>query len=243
MSENKSGETTSDKSKDKSNNALQVAGLEINDLDFSYGDKRVLRGLTLTAKPGEIAAIMGDSGSGKSTLFRLIAGFEEPDAGEIYLAGENLAGIPAHKRGVVMMFQDKQLFENMTVLENVAFPLKLRGVVATERAERARDLLEAVRLSDHIDKRVNEISGGQQQRVALARSLAADPKLLLLDEPFASLDDSLRTELAKEVRDTLKQQGITTLIITHDADEAGALADTVYKVQDGALSSVNITKE
>ncbi len=239
MSENKSGGDTVG----KSISDFHSAGLEISDLDFSYGDKPILRGLSLGVLPGEIAAIMGDSGSGKSTLFRIIAGFENPDAGEIYLDGENLAGIPAHKRGVVMMFQDKQLFENMTVLENVAFPLKLRGVASTERAAQARDLLKSVRLSEHINKKVNEISGGQQQRVALARSLAADPKLLLLDEPFASLDDSLRTELAEEVRTTLKQRGITTLIITHDAAEAGALSDTVYKVEDGALSSVDITKE
>lgn len=213
------------------------SSLEIRNLDFSYGDKAILRGLSLTVPAGEIAAIMGDSGSGKSTLFRLVAGFEEPSAGEIFLAGENLLGKPPHKRGVVMMFQDKQLFENMTVLENVAFPLKLRGVSLSERVSKAKELLASVHLSEHANKRVGEISGGQQQRVALARSLAADPKILLLDEPFASLDDSLRAELANELRLTLKQRGITTLVITHDLKEARAVADTIHILQEGALTS------
>lgn len=212
-----------------------ISGLNIRDLHFSYGEKEILRGVNLQVQTGELVAIMGSSGSGKSTLFRLIAGFEMPDAGEITLMGVDLAGIPAHKRDVVLMFQDKQLFENMSVLENVAFPLKIRGIDSKTRKKMAIELLDSMHLVEHAEKRIDEISGGQQQRVALVRSIAASPKLLLLDEPFASLDDSLRKEVAKDIREVLKTKNITTLMVTHSKEDAALVADETYVLRDGLL--------
>ncbi len=206
-----------------------AAVLEVQDLAHRYGDKPVLDGIRFSLSQGEIGCLLGPSGCGKTTVLRLIAGFESPNAGEIRLAGQVVSrpgyALAPERRAIGMVFQDYALFPHLTVAQNIGFGLARLDRAA--RAGRVREMLETVGLSGREHAYPHELSGGQQQRVALARALAPRPRLLLMDEPFSNLDVDLREKLALEVREILKREGITALMVTHDQHEAFAMADTV----------------
>jgi ABC-type Fe3+/spermidine/putrescine transport system ATPase subunit len=220
--------------------------LEIDDVSKSFGVTRVLRGVSLEAARGEIICLLGPSGCGKTTLLRIVAGLEQADAGQVLLDGRPLAGVPVHQRGFGFMFQDYALFPHRNVYDNVAFGLRMAGQSKTARQSRVMEVLALVELTGLETRRVHELSGGQQQRVALARSLAPQPALLLLDEPLGSLDRTLREELLGELRRILKQTpagpggaaGITSIYVTHDQQEAFAIADRVVIMNAGSIEQI-----
>lgn len=191
--------------------------------------------LELPAKEGEVLALLGPSGSGKSTVLKLIAGLLVPERGFVRFRGQDLTPLPPERRGVGFLFQDYALFPHLTVAENIAFGLVEARWPRRERAVRVKELLERMELSPHATKRPQELSGGEQQRVALARALAPRPRLLLLDEPLGALDLRLREELLFFLRKTLRAEGITTLVVTHDQGEAFLLAHRVAVLRQGSL--------
>jgi len=211
--------------------------LSLADVAHAHGSKAVLKGVNLHLEPGEIGCLLGPSGCGKTTALRLIAGLETLQAGQIYLNGELIANArqqtPPQQRQVGLVFQDFALFPHLTVAENIGFGL--RAWSRTERAARVRAMLQLTGLSAEENRTPHQLSGGQQQRVALARALAPRPRLLLLDEPFSSLDVDLRERLSIEVRDILKIEGITALLVTHDQHEAFAMADKIGVMNDGVI--------
>jgi ABC-type Fe3+/spermidine/putrescine transport system ATPase subunit len=209
--------------------------LECVDLDVRFGSIPALSGASLTVSPGSVAAVIGPSGCGKSTLLRVIAGLETPSAGTVRWQGEDLASVPAHRRGFGLMFQDYALFPHLDVAENVSFSLDVAGSPAVDTAARVAELLELVGLGHFADRSVERLSGGEQQRVALARTLAPSPGLLMLDEPLGALDRSLRDELLPEMRRIFAQLGTTVLYVTHDHDEAFAVADEVFVMRAGTI--------
>ncbi len=202
------------------------------------GRNDVVRDLSLDVAPGEFLTLLGPSGSGKTTTLMMLAGFETPSAGDILLAGESLAGIPAHRRGIGVVFQSYALFPHMTVAENVAFPLVARGIARAARRERVERALAMVRLPGLAARRPAQLSGGQQQRVALARALVFGPKLILLDEPLGALDRELREEMQAELRRLHAALEVTLIHVTHDQAEALALSDRVAVMQGGRLLQV-----
>ncbi|HSO06781.1 MAG TPA: ABC transporter ATP-binding protein [Pelomicrobium sp.] len=211
--------------------------LEIDRLCHAYGNRPVVRGLSLSLGRGSIGCLLGASGCGKTTVLRCIAGFEPVTAGEIRINGVvvSRAGqvVPTERRRVGMVFQDYALFPHLSIAENIAFGL--RGVTAQEKARRVAQLLEVVGLDHAGGVYPHQLSGGQQQRVALARALAPEPDLLLLDEPFSNLDVELRARLSQEVRELLKRQNITAVLVTHDQNEAFAMADEVGIMNEGRI--------
>jgi ABC-type Fe3+/spermidine/putrescine transport system ATPase subunit len=200
----------------------------------SYGDVLAVDGVDLAVAPGELLTLLGPSGCGKSTLLRLIAGFEVPDAGRVELFGEDVAGVGPERRGVGLLFQHLALFPHLDVAGNVAYGL--RGLGRAERRARVAELLELVDLPGSESRFPDQLSGGQAQRVALARALAPRPRVVLLDEPFSSLDTSLRASLRAEVRSILRAAGVTAVLVTHDQDEALSLGDRVGVMFDGRLA-------
>jgi iron(III) transport system ATP-binding protein len=217
--------------------AIRVIGVH-----KAFGDCRAVDGVNLDIETGEIVALLGPSGCGKTTMLRLLAGFERPDLGCIQLDGEIIAGgktfLPPEKRRLGMVFQDYALFPHLSVRGNVAYALGRRG-----EASRVDDVLELVGLAGLADRAPHELSGGQQQRVALARALAGTPSAVLLDEPFSGLDAALRTQLRGEVREILRQAGVTALFVTHDQEEALSLADRVAVMCDGRIVQVGTPEE
>ena len=204
----------------------------------SYGDVRALDGLDLHIEPGEMVVLLGPSGCGKTTVLRILAGLERQDAGTISVGGRDLTAVPANKRDMGMVFQAYSLFPHLTVRDNVAFGLKLRGRSRKERRRRAGDMLEMVGLDQHAHRYANQLSGGQQQRVALARALAIEPAVLLLDEPLSALDAKVRVQLRDEIRRVQLEVGTTTLFVTHDQEEALAVADRVGVMNAGRLEQL-----
>ncbi len=194
-------------------------------------------GVSIDVAPGEVVAVLGASGSGKSSLLRAVAGLEPLAGGSVSWAGTDLAGVPVHKRGFVVMFQDGQLFPHLSVAGNVGYALA--GRPRRERERRVVELLDLVGLSGYGSRPVTALSGGQAQRVALARSLAADPRLLLLDEPLSALDRGLREHLVGVLEETLRAAGVPALYVTHDQDEAFAIADRVAVLAEGRLLQVD----
>lgn len=215
------------------NNAL----LELRNVSQSYGDLRVIEALSLQLAKGRIGCLLGPSGCGKTTVLRLIAGFEQLGAGEILLNGTAVAtpgfSLPTEKRRIGMVFQDYALFPHLTVFENVAFGL--HQMEQSKRTPRAMELLGLVGLAGATKKYPHELSGGQQQRVAVARALAPKPDLLLLDEPFSNLDSDLRERLSQEIRAVLKSQNATAILVTHDQNEAFAMADEIGVMDQGRI--------
>jgi thiamine transport system ATP-binding protein len=209
--------------------------LEIRDLTVRYGDRVALDAVDLCVGDHELVCLLGPSGSGKSTLLRAVAGLEVPASGHIGWDGVDLAGVPVHRRRFGLMFQDHALFPHRDVLGNVEFGLRIAGMSAAARDERAKAALDRVGLAGFDTRRVRELSGGEQQRVALARALAPEPRLLMLDEPLGSLDRELRERLVAELRAVLRAVGMTTLFVTHDQDEAFAIADRVVLLRDGRI--------
>ncbi|HSP27296.1 MAG TPA: ATP-binding cassette domain-containing protein [Ilumatobacteraceae bacterium] len=192
----------------------------------------VLDGVTLSVRAREVVALLGPSGSGKSTLLRVIAGILAPDRGCVLVHGVDVTERPTHLRGVGMVFQDNQLFPHLSVHENVAFGPKMTGATRAERAERATRWLRRVGLDGFGDRRVTDLSGGEAKRVALARSLAAEPAVVLLDEPLTGLDRDLHDRLAGELGTLLRDAHVTTLHVTHDHDEAASIADRTVQIAD-----------
>ncbi|MDT9594691.1 ABC transporter ATP-binding protein [Nocardioides zeae] len=211
--------------------------LVLDGVTVAYDGVPALRDASLELPRGEVLAVLGPSGSGKSTLLRAVAGLEPLAAGTVTFDGADLAGVPVHRRGFALMFQDGQLFGHLSVARNVAYPLRLPGRRRARAATRARvaELLELVGLGGYADRLPGTLSGGERQRVALARALACDPRLLLLDEPLSALDRGLRERLAGDVRRILVEAGTTALLVTHDVDEAYAVADRLALVRDAAV--------
>ncbi|RXZ44138.1 ABC transporter ATP-binding protein [Crenobacter cavernae] len=211
--------------------------LEFDHVSQSYGDTHVVDAMGFQLEDGEIGCLLGSSGCGKTTVLRCIAGFEAVKGGEIRLDGKVISragfSLPAHERRIGMVFQDYALFPHLSVSANVGFGLQ--SLSRAERAHRVAELLDVVGLSSHGEAFPHELSGGQQQRVALARALAPRPKLILLDEPFSNLDVDLRERLSREVRDILKREGMTAILVTHDQHEAFAMADKVGVMHGGKL--------
>ncbi len=214
--------------------------LELRGVVRAYGDTRVLDGVDLVVREGERVVVLGPSGSGKTTLLRIVAGLDVPDAGRVLLGGETVAGegrllVPPEERNVGMVFQDLALWPHMTARQNVEFPLRARGVPRMDRRRRVDELLRTVGLGELGDRRPAELSGGQRQRVALARALAASPRLLLLDEPFTSLDPELAGRLRGDLVALQERLRFTLLHVTHDRDEARALATRMVLLRRGSL--------
>jgi putative spermidine/putrescine transport system ATP-binding protein len=207
-------------------------------LSRQYGTVVALDNLDLTVHPGELIALLGPSGCGKTTTLRLLAGLEDADTGHINVAGRDITRLPASKRDMGMVFQAYSLFPHMTVQQNVAFGLRLRRVSTQERNRRAMEMLELVELGTQADRYPHQISGGQQQRVALARALAIQPQVLLLDEPLSALDAKVRAQLRDQIRRIQLEVGITTLFVTHDQEEALAIADRVGVMKDGHIEQL-----
>jgi putative spermidine/putrescine transport system ATP-binding protein len=216
------------------------SGVEVRlvDLRRSYGTVRALDGLSLDIASGELVALLGPSGCGKTTALRALAGLDQLDSGQVLVNGRDITRMSANRRDMGMVFQAYSLFPNMTARDNVEYGLQLRRVAAQARRRRAENLLELVGLASHAGHYPHQLSGGQQQRVALARALAIEPKVLLLDEPLSALDAKVRSQLRDEIRRVQLEVGTTTLFVTHDQEEALAMADRVGVMADGRLQQI-----
>jgi len=201
----------------------------------SFGALHALKDVALNVERGSLTALLGPSGCGKTTLLRSIAGFETLDRGRILANGHDITALPIAKRGIGFVFQHYALFPHLTVAQNVAFSLKVRNVSKERRTSRVNELLALVQLDGYGARRPHELSGGQRQRIALARALAAEPSILLLDEPFGALDLHVRRDLRRWLRELHDRTGTTTLLVTHDADEAMEIADHLIVLRDGAV--------
>ena len=215
--------------------ARAVPAVSLRGVSKSFGDVHAVVDLDLDIQEGEFFAMLGPSGSGKTTVLRLIAGFEAPTAGTVQLGGQDVTSAAPFDRDVTTVFQDYALFPHMSVVDNVAYGLRVRGVGQRERRERAAEALATVALSGTEKRSPTQLSGGQRQRVALARALAIEPRLLLLDEPFGALDALVRKEVRRWVRRLHEQLGITTILVTHDQEEAMELADRVAVMERGTV--------
>jgi len=217
--------------------------LKIENLSSGYEDDVVLKSLSLEVAEGEFLSLLGPSGCGKSTLMKTIAGIVPARSGRILLDGRDITDLSVHKRGTVVVFQDMRLFPHKSVAENVAFPLKMQGIPKAQRLKTAAQLLEKVQMGGFESRKPGELSGGQQQRVALARALAAQPKLLLLDEPFSALDENLREDMRHLVLQLQKEFRMTVILVTHDREEALSMSDRIALLFDGALSQVGTPRQ
>lgn len=217
--------------------------LSVRNLEKSFGSRPVLRGISLDVAPGEFLTVLGESGSGKTTLLRLIAGFENLDRGEIWMADERLDAIPAYRRQVNTVFQSYALFPHLSVFENVAFGLRARKIDKAEIADRAQQALNMVKMAEFSTAAPPRLSGGQQQRVALARALVNRPKILLLDEPLSALDANLRKQMQSELKSLQREVGITFIFVTHDQEEAMALSDRVALLRQGLVEQIANPRE
>lgn len=216
-----------------------MALLSIRSVAKQFGQVQVLRDVSMEIAPGEFLTVLGESGSGKTTLLRLLAGFERPDRGEIWMDDQRLDPLPPNQRGVNTVFQHYALFPHLSVFENVAYGLRARKTPKEEIAPRAEKALAQVKMSEFAGRRPMELSGGQQQRVALARALVNRPKLLLLDEPLSALDARLRREMQVELKSLQREVGIAFLFVTHDQEEAMALSDRIALLRAGQLEEVD----
>jgi thiamine transport system ATP-binding protein len=220
------------------------SGLAVRALSVRFGGVAAVSDVDLDVPAGSLTAVLGPSGSGKSTLLRAIAGLEEPASGSISYDGHDLARVPTHRRGFALMFQDGQLFSHQSVARNVGYPLRLGSRQARPpEARRVSELLELVGLAGYEDRMPATLSGGERQRVALARSLAVEPRMLLLDEPLSALDRDLRERLAAELHDILLRAGTTALLVTHDQEEAFAIADRMAVMRAGRIVQSGTVEE
>jgi len=222
---------------------MEQVRVEARNIELSYGATKVLRDITLTVEPGEFFALLGPSGSGKSTLLRLIAGFNQHQAGSLLVGGRDVTGTPPWKRNVGMVFQNYALWPHMTVAENVAFGLEERRLARDEVRRRAEAALELVGLTGYGARRPSQLSGGQQQRVALARTLAIEPQVLLLDEPLSNLDAKLRVQMRRELVRLHERLGITTIFVTHDQEEALTISDRIAVLDQGVIQQIGTPTE
>ena len=219
-----------------------LTGIRLDGVSFAFGATTVLNHINLQIDAGSIVALLGPSGCGKSTLLRLLAGLTVPAEGEIHFGDRLIArpgwGLPPEQRDIGMVFQDYALWPHMTAAENVAFPLRMRGVARDERTRRVNNALAMVGLSGFGERKPSGLSGGQQQRVALARAIVAEPRVLLFDEPLSNLDSELRESLCLEMSRLLRQLGITAVYVTHDRREAELLADRIVHLSAGSIAAV-----
>ena len=209
--------------------------LEVRDIHKTYEGQPLLRGVSLKVDEGETVCLLGRSGSGKSTLLRIITGLEQPESGDVLWDGASLRGVPVHERNFGLMFQDFALFPHRSVFDNVAFGLRMKHASRAEVEERVMEVLRQVDMQDFARRRVTDLSGGEQQRVALARALAPRPRLLLLDEPLGALDKTLREQLVEELRHLLHVSGTPAVYVTHDQEEAFAVADRLVLLNQGRV--------
>jgi iron(III) transport system ATP-binding protein len=223
--------------------STQAVDVDIRNVDLSYGANHVLKGINLHIRPGEFFAFLGPSGCGKTTLLRLIAGFNNADGGEVLVGGRDVSRLPPWKRDVGMVFQSYALWPHMTVKRNVAFGLEERKVPKAEIERRVAAALELVGLAHLGERRPSQLSGGQQQRVAVARTIAIEPKVLLLDEPLSNLDAKMRVQVRRELRDLQQRLGLTTIFVTHDQEEANTICDRIAVMNDGIVQQVGTPME
>ena len=212
--------------------------IRLENLSKSFGSKPALDGIRLEIPEGELLAVLGPSGCGKTTLLRILGGYESPDSGSVHIAGEDLTAAPPETRNLGMVFQSYALFPHMTAQENVEFGLRMRGVDRDTRRRRAQDALRLTGLNGEASRRPSNLSGGEQQRVAVARALVVEPRALLMDEPFANLDRNVRLRLRDELKALQKRLGLTTIFVTHDHEEALALADRIAVMNEGRIEQV-----
>jgi putative spermidine/putrescine transport system ATP-binding protein len=220
-----------------------MARLELQDLSKRYGDHAAVKNVTLEVPDGEFLVLLGPSGCGKTTTLRMIAGFIEPSGGAVRIGGTEVTYFPPWRRNTGMVFQSYALFPHMTVAENVAFGLEMRKLPQTEIAARSAEALRLVRLEGFSERLPRQLSGGQQQRVALARALAIRPDVLLLDEPLSNLDAKLREEVRIEIRELQRQLGLTTVMVTHDQEEALTVADRLVVMADGEIRQIGSQRD
>ena len=223
--------------------AVPAVGVRIEQVNLSYGDNHVLKSIDLDIRPGEFFAFLGPSGCGKTTLLRLIAGFNRADSGRVLVGGKDISALPPWKRDIGMVFQSYALWPHMTVARNVAFGLEEKRVPRAEIGPRVAAALELVGLTGLDQRRPAQLSGGQQQRVALARTIAVEPKLLLLDEPLSNLDAKLRVQVRRELRELQQRLGLTTIFVTHDQEEANTVCDRIAVMNDGVIQQVGTPKD
>ncbi len=212
--------------------------LSVDGITKTYGPLQAVDNLSFSVAKGECLALLGPSGCGKTTLLNIVAGFIKPNSGDIKIDGKSVANVPPHRRGMGMVFQDYALFPHLTVIENVEFGLRMRGVGQTQRRKSAEDALELVGLHGYGERSILQLSGGQRQRVAVARALAIEPALLLFDEPLSNLDARLRDTMRTEIRALITRTRITALFVTHDQAEAFAVADRVALINAGRLEQI-----
>lgn len=217
--------------------------LQVSRLIKTYSDKTVLNGISFTVHNGEFLSVLGPSGCGKTTLLRILIGIEPFDSGHIQKDGEEISNLPPNARGMGIVFQNYALFPNMSVLQNVMYPLKFQPKLKKNAKNIALDIIEKVGLTEHIGKKPNKLSGGQQQRVAIARTLALSPDIVLFDEPMSALDAANRVALRKEIKEIQAKFGITMIYITHDQEEAFSMSDRVIVMDEGNIVQMDTPYE
>ncbi len=220
-----------------------MARLDLHHIQKKFDEVTALSELSLEVASGELVSLLGPSGCGKTTALRIVAGFEQPTAGDLLVDGQDVLSVPASKRNMGMVFQAYSLFPNMNARQNVEFGLRMRKVARDKSRTRAEELLALVGLATRTERYPHELSGGQQQRVALARALAIEPAILLLDEPLSALDAKVRVELRQEIRRVQTELGITTLYVTHDQEEALSISDRIAVMSDGNLEQIGAPAE
>ena len=220
-----------------------MSEVTLDSLTKRYDEEVAVDGIDLTVRDGEVLGVIGPSGCGKTTTLRTIAGFETPTEGRVLFDDDDVTHVPPEDRNVGLVFQSYALFNNMSVLDNVAFGLKMQGVDKEERRDRANELLELVGIGEHAEKDPRQLSGGQQQRVGLARALAIEPRILLLDEPMTGLDAKLKKRLEEEIGSLLDELDVTTLYVTHDQEEAMVMCDRIAVLNDGRIEQIGTPAE
>lgn len=213
--------------------------LTLDRVSQMFGTTRALEQVSLEIVPGELIALLGPSGCGKTTLLRIIAGFNRPTTGEVRVDGERIDHVPANRRNVGIVFQNYALFPHLSVYENVAYGLRARKTAPDKILNQVTEMLALVKMADYVDRLPGQLSGGQQQRVALARALAIEPRIVLLDEPFSALDKNLRLDMQIEIKGLLKSYGVTSIIVTHDQEEALSMADRIVVMSKGRIEQVD----
>jgi putative spermidine/putrescine transport system ATP-binding protein len=221
-------------------NAVRV---KLQGISKQFGNIQALKPMDLDVEPAELVALLGPSGCGKTTTLRIIAGFESPDTGSVRIGSKDVTDAPPNKRAIGMVFQNYSLFPHMSVAENVAFGLKMGGVDKVDRGRRVQEMLELVRLGNFGDRQIHQLSGGQQQRVALARALVTNPTILLLDEPLGALDKNLRERMQFELREIQRRLGITSILVTHDQEEALTMSDRIAVMSEGQILQIGSPTE